>query len=123
MNGAGGQIPDQPRVNRSEGEPAPLRVLPRPLNMIQSPAQLGGGEIRIQQETGAGPHLRFHAAPPQFIAERGRAAILPDDRVVDRSAGGPVPEQGGFSLIGDAGRGDVAGGNPGLRQASTATDS
>ena len=35
------------------------------------------------------------------------AAILPDDRVVDGLAGGPVPHQRGLALVGDADGGDV----------------
>lgn len=40
-------------------------------------------------------------------AEARGAAVLPDNRIVKRLAGGPVPEQGGLALIGDADGGDI----------------
>ena len=49
------------------------------------------------------------------IAEIRGAAVLPDDGVVDRLAGGAVPEHRGLALIGDADAGDVSGGKPRLR--------
>ena len=45
---------------------------------------------------------------------RGGAAVLPHDGVVDRLAAGAVPHQRGLALVGDADRGDVARGEPGL---------
>src|SRR5439155_22209749 len=44
-----------------------------------------------------------------------RAAILPDDRVVDRLAGAAVPDDGGLALIGDADRRHIAGADAGAR--------
>jgi hypothetical protein len=37
-----------------------------------------------------------------------RAAVLPDDRIVDRLAGRAVPQDGGLALIGDADRRHVS---------------
>ena len=48
------------------------------------------------------------ALPFQAIAEVRGAAVLPDDRVVDGSPGLPIPDDGRFTLVGDANRGDVA---------------
>ena len=42
------------------------------------------------------------------LAQRRGAAVLPDDGVVDRLAGGAVPDTRGLALIGDADAGDVA---------------
>ena len=50
----------------------------------------------------------------QFGADISRAAVLPDDGVVEGLAGFTVPHQGGFALIGDADGGDIAGCDPGF---------
>ena len=50
----------------------------------------------------------------QRIAKIGRAPVLPDDRIVDRLAGGAVPDDGGLALIGDADAGDIVRGEAGL---------
>ena len=42
----------------------------------------------------------------QPLAEVGGAAVLPDDRVVDRLAGLAVPDDRRLALVGDADRGD-----------------
>ena len=57
----------------------------------------------------------------ELLAESGGAAILPDDGVVDGLAGGAVPDDGGFALVGDADGGDVAGLHSALAKASRAT--
>ena len=48
-------------------------------------------------------------------ADAGGAAILPDDRVVDRLAGRAVPDHRGLALVGDADGGDVLRREAGLR--------
>jgi hypothetical protein len=56
----------------------------------------------------------------QLGAVIGRAAVLPDDGVVHRLAGGAVPHHRGLALVGDADAGDAAGIEPGLGQRATA---
>ena len=41
----------------------------------------------------------------------GSAAILPDNRRIDRLASMPVPYKGGFALVSDADGGNVTGGH------------
>jgi hypothetical protein len=50
---------------------------------------------------------------PSSSASLQKPAVLPDDGVGDRPAGPAVPQDGGFALVGDADRRDVAGGQPG----------
>ena len=52
----------------------------------------------------------------QRVADGGGAAVLPDDGVVDRPAGGAVPQHGGLALVGDADGGNVGGAAAGRRQ-------
>jgi hypothetical protein len=42
----------------------------------------------------------------------GGAPVLPDDRGMDGFAGLPVPDDGGFALVGDADRGNLLSRNP-----------
>ena len=55
--------------------------------------------------------LRF-----ELVAKGGGAAVLPDNCVVDRLAGGAIPDDCGFALVGDADGGDVPGLCVGFRQ-------
>ena len=43
----------------------------------------------------------------QGVTVFGGAAVLPDDGVMDGFAGGTVPDNGSFALVGDADSGDV----------------
>src|SRR5260370_1298685 len=59
-------------------------------------------------------------SPPQLVGALGGAAVLPDDGIVDRLAGGAVPDDGGLTLIGDANAGQRAGLELGLSQRAAA---
>jgi hypothetical protein len=50
------------------------------------------------------------------IAKVRGAAVLPDNGIVNRLAGGAVPDDGGFALIGDADAGDILCREAGLRR-------
>ena len=43
----------------------------------------------------------------QLVADAIGTRVLPDNRVVDWYAGGAIPEQSGFTLVGDADSGNV----------------
>ena len=120
------EIPDQPAVDSAEGELALVGAFARPWHIVEYPADLGCREIRIDRQTGFFPHDGFEATAFQFIAEIGRAAVLPDDGVVHRAARLAVPHDGRFALVGDADGGDRCaiqsrvrdgfGGDAGLRR-------
>ena len=84
---AAGEVPEQIRVDRAEGELAGLRRRARAGYVVEQPRDLRRREIRIEQQSGAlGDELLVPAAD-QRGANIMCAAILPDDRVVDRLAG------------------------------------
>ncbi len=113
---AAGQPPQQERVDRAEREPTRFRRGARALDMVEQPGELGGGEIRIEQQPRRrGDHLLV-AGASQRRAGVDRAPILPNDRVVDWAAGLPIPDDRGLTLIGDADRCNVAGIRAGHRQ-------
>src|SRR4030095_5303466 len=94
-------MPHEPGIDRAESKLAALGTRTRVRHMIQEPGDLGTAEVRIDDETRLLAHQVFGTSLPQFIAQRCRAAVLPDDRIVQRQTALPVPQNGGFALIGD----------------------
>ena len=76
-------------------------------HVVEDPAQLGGGEIRIDQQPGARADIGLVAGGLEFGTVVGGTTILPDDGRVDQVAAGGVPDQRGLALVGDADGGDV----------------
>ena len=65
------------------------------------------GEVGVDEQAGLRLDRLAGAVGFEPLAEVRGAAILPDDRVVDRLAGLAVPDDGRFALVGDADGGDV----------------
>src|SRR5205807_653276 len=103
--------PDEETVDSAAGQAALLGRSP-PLGVLfQQPTDLGGREIRIQNQARS-------LVEPSFVAlvvpaKIGRAPILPNDGPGDRPAAGAVPEDRCFALVGDTDRGYIAGVDPG----------
>ena len=115
------QVPDQPGVDGAEGDLAALGAGAQPRHVVQQPGRLGAGEVAGQRQPGllAEPVLPVRAA--EFVAERGRTGVLPDDRVVHRLAGGAVPQDRRLALVGDAERAELVGAQPGLGERAATT--
>jgi hypothetical protein len=88
---------DEPRVDRSEG--GARRVHPA---FLDQPLDLRAGEVGVEHEAGVLADELFVALVLQLLAAVGGPAVLPDDRVVQRLAGVPVPGDDRLTLIGDA---------------------
>ena len=106
---AAGQFPDQPGLHRAEQQLAGLGLLPRAGDVVQDPFQLGGRKVGVDDKARLLPEGFGVAAGLQLVAVGAGAPALPDDGVVDRLAGVPVPDDGGLALVGDADGGDVGG--------------
>ena len=104
---AAGQPPQQIRIHRAEQQFAAFGAGARARHMIENPCHLGAGEIRIDDQSGARGDLRFVTLCLELRADVRRAAILPDDGAMYRTAGGAIPHHRGLALIGDADGGDV----------------
>ncbi|KAG0922492.1 hypothetical protein G6F32_014644 [Rhizopus arrhizus] len=102
------EVPHQPAVDGAEQQFAALGPLLRALHVVEDPAHFGCGKIRIDQQAGTLAHQRLVAIGLQPLAEGVALPRLPADGVVDRLAGGAVPDHGGLALVGDAQRGDMA---------------
>jgi hypothetical protein len=104
MEPAGGELVDQPAVDRPASEPAGLGRVARAGHMIENPGDLGGAEIRIEPQAGLEADQRFAPLSTELVADAGGAAVLPDDRRVNRHAGRAIPDDHGLALVGDADR-------------------
>ena len=108
MLAAAGQIPDQPGVHRSEGQLAGFCPFARPGDIVQYPRHLCSGEIRVDDKARLLPDRCFSATLTEFVACSRRAAVLPDDGVIDRLARFTIPDDGRLALVGDAHRRDIS---------------
>ena len=107
--GTPGEVPDQPGVDRPEGEPSFLRHPPGARYIIEDPGDLGPREVGIRNKSRLLPDERSQPLRFQAVAGGGGAAVLPDDGVMDRPARGALPDHRRLPLIGDAEGGDVGG--------------
>lgn len=107
--GAAGKLPDQEAVDGSTENVAGLCLLPRVRNMIEHPADFQRAEIARQGEAGL-PAITVLAAMSAEVGNiAGHARVLPDDGIVHRLAGSPVPHDRGLTLVGDANRCQICG--------------
>ena len=104
------QTPEQKAIDGAEGDLAAPRRRASVRHGVEQEGDLAGREIGIDDEAGLGLHGAGVAADGQALAQRGGAAILPDDRRRDRPPRGALPQDGRLALIGDADAGDVGGG-------------
>ena len=109
MDLATGELPDQPGLHGAEEQIAPLCFFPCAGDIFQNPAELGAGEIGIDHEACFLPDGVGEAFRLQGITIFAGPAALPHDGVAHGLAGGFVPDDGGFPLVGDADGGDVRG--------------
>ena len=108
------QVPDKPGIHGAEGQLARLGPRAHAVHIVEDPGQFRAAEIRVQQQAGAVGHDVFEAFGLEALAVIGGATVLPDDGVEHRLAGGAVPDQRGFALVGDADGGNLVGPDRGL---------
>ena len=101
---AAGQAPQKETIDRPKRQIALIGPRTRARHMIQNPRHLGRGKIRINQKTRTRIDILFQRRIGffQIMTQRGCAAVLPDNRVIDRLTGFAIPNHGRFTLVGDA---------------------
>ena len=98
---ATGQVPDEPGIDRAEQQVALLRLFPRAGHVLQDPADLRAGEIRVDLQAGLGADLILPLRL-QALAVVRRSAALPDDGVVYGQSRILIPDDRRLSLVRDA---------------------
>ncbi|GAA3071025.1 hypothetical protein GCM10020000_64550 [Streptomyces olivoverticillatus] len=88
-----------------------LGALAQALDVVQQPADLGAGEVGGQRQARLAAEAVLADVAAELLAQGVGTGVLPDDGVVDRLAGVLVPHQRGLTLVGDADRLDVGGGD------------
>ena len=84
--------------------------------VLERPADLGRGEIGIEEQAGPGLEHRFVPGLLEFGAEIGGAAVLPDDRAGERLPIRSVPGHHGLALADLGGAHALPGSNVDLAE-------
>ena len=95
------EVPQQPAVDRAGAQLARSGAAVAVGNRIEQPADLAGGEQRIDRQAGPLFEKRAQPAIAQRLTERRRAPALPDDDRAERPAGRAVPDEHRLALVGD----------------------
>ena len=111
---APGELPDEPALHGAEEDLPILGPAAQGRVPVQEPFQLGAGEIGVDDKARLFPDIGPQARLFQILADVRRPAALPADGVADAPARGPVPEDGGLPLVGDADGGDLRGAHAAL---------
>ena len=97
-----GEVPQQPAVGVAEDGVALLGRLAHPVDVVEDPLDLAAGEVGGRRQAGLAADDVAVAVAFEGAGDAVGAGVLPDDGVVVRPAGAPVPDHGGLALVGDA---------------------
>src|SRR2546423_11238493 len=89
------RLPAEPRVDGTEGKRPVFGAPPRVGHVIEEPANLRSGKIRVDHEASALAHGRLETRSLQLVAERGGSPALPHDGVMDGTARRALPHHRG----------------------------
>ena len=109
MDSTAGEFPDQPAVHVAHQQLSPVCCGAGTCDIVENPLDAASGEIRVDNQTGSFFHKRFLAGSLECVADILATHALPHDSVTDRFAGQTVPDNHGFTLIGQC-QGAVGGG-------------
>ena len=105
---AAGHFPKQPRVDGAKEQFAGFGAFANAGHVVEDPRDFRRGEISVEQQAGAFSNFLFMTGGAKVVAGFRGAAVLPDDGVVNGLASLAIPNDGGFPLIRDAERRNVA---------------
>ena len=91
VDGAAGELPQQPGIHCAKKQPALVRQPPRFGDMVQNPANFGSGKIAVDQQAGFLADHRLQPLGLQRFAVLRCAAALPNNGVIKRLARLLVP--------------------------------
>ena len=103
------EVSQQPAIDGAKGQFSGLGAAAGTGYGVEDSAQFAAGQIGIQQQAGLLPDGIFLPIGAQLRAQVRSAPVLPDDGVVDRSARGVLPDDGGPARVADADTGNQGG--------------
>ena len=104
MSGFSSKIPYQPTINCSEGQLPFSSTISQFMVLIQNPFDLGSRKISIDHQTCfLGENIRLTLSS-KLLTYIGRPAILPHNSIINGNSCRSIPNNGGFSLIGNPNR-------------------
>ena len=104
-----GHVPQQPAVGVAEDRVALVGRRTDPVDVVEDPLDLAAGEVGRRRQARLLPNGVAVTVALEGAGDAVGAGVLPDDGVVVRPAGVPVPHDGGLALVGDAQGGEVGG--------------
>ena len=113
------QVPDEPCIDGTEEQIAACCQFLCFGNILQDPADFRSREISINEEPCFFSDFICPAGFLQGIAVGGGSSALPYDGVMYGLAVSFIPEDGGFSLVGDADAGNIFCGDAQLFNGTT----
>ncbi|MPN19112.1 hypothetical protein SDC9_166478 [bioreactor metagenome] len=84
--------------------------------MVEDPFHLGAREVRVNDQAGVVTNVFFHAIALELFADICGTTTLPHNGVVDWFTGLTLPDDGGFTLVGNTDRCNFIGTDIGFRQ-------
>src|ERR1700737_1885576 len=103
-----GEAPQQKTVDRAESDLARTRAPKQARRAVERPTDLRSGKIGVDDQPGAVCDSFREPRRTPLLAQFCRPAVLPDDRIMDRTTGRALPQNRRLALVGDADRGDRA---------------
>ena len=108
VQSAVGQLPDEPAIDGPECQLAGFGLAASTRHVIENPRELAAGEVRVDDEAGPVADQRPRARRPASRSQNG--AVRRSCQTIALQIGVPVlpiPDDGGFPLVGDADGGHV----------------
>ncbi len=96
-----GETVEEIGVDGAEADVARFRPATESGYVFQEPDDFSGGKVGVYDKACLFANHFFKTPLPVASADVGRSAALPHNGVVDGFARAPIPQDGGFSLVGD----------------------
>ncbi len=103
-----GQLPNQPAIDGAKRQFARFGLFPRAFHVVENPDDLARGKVGVDQQAGFFLNGLLQSLFAKTVADGRCAPVLPDNGVIHGISGFAIPHDGGFALIRDAQRGDIA---------------